>query len=147
MSVFFCWWSVFLCWWSVFFLLLVVSIPLLVISIPLLMVSISLLVVSIPLLVITVCIWFLTLAIYHVITVCMVLIPQGNFSADLLRNFTRRGAPSPGGGTKMTPPSRSHAISLQDSFSSGKGTSLVFSDTSEQAIFKLADSFSKQFFR
>lgn len=73
------------------------------------------------------------------------------FSADLLRNFTRKGAPSPVR-TRLSIPSQDHTHPHphpMDSFSSlgGKGGSLGFSTSSDQAIFKLADAFSKQFFR
>ncbi len=69
---------------------------------------------------------------------------QSNFTADLHRNFTRKGAPSPVR-SKLTPPTRHvQSSSLQDSLS-GKGSSSQM--LSELAIFKLADSFSKQFFR
>ena len=78
---------------------------------------------------------------------------QSYFSADLLRNFTRKGAPSPVR-TRLSIPSQDHTHPHphphpMDSFSSlsGKGGSLGFSTSSDQAIFKLADAFSKQFFR
>lgn len=77
-------------------------------------------------------------------------IMQDQFSAGLLRNFHRKGLPSP---KSATPPGRGHihslitGSSLHDSSASSKASSLCFSDSSEQAIFKLADSFAKQFFR
>lgn len=83
--------------------------------------------------------------LWYMIHLVIFISSQGNFTADLLRNFTRKGAPSPVR-TKLLVPPRGHTHSLQDSFS-GKGSSLSFSDTSEQAIFKVADMFSKQFFR
>jgi hypothetical protein len=73
---------------------------------------------------------------------------QDQFSSGLLRNFHRKGLPSP---KSATPPGRGHihslitGTSLHDSSASSKASSLCFSDSSEQAMFKLADSFAKQF--
>lgn len=67
---------------------------------------------------------------------------QDHFSNDLLRNFTRKGLPSP---KSATPTSRGHTH-FQDSTSS-KGSSLSFTDSQEQRLFKMADLFAKQFFR
>ena len=68
---------------------------------------------------------------------------QSNFLLALLRHFTRKRAPSP-----LSARSRSHTAALllaSHDTSSSRTSSLCFSDGEEQAIFKLADNFVKQF--
>lgn len=71
---------------------------------------------------------------------------QSNFSHLLLLNFSRKGAPSPGKTPTTAPTLLGSSLVLHDG-SSGKTSSLTFSETSEQGIFRLADSFAKHFFR
>jgi len=86
------------------------------------------------------------------------LLSQSNFLIALLRHFTRKGAPSPlaarsRGYSAATlllsshdASSRSHdALSRSHDASSSRTSSLCFSDGEEQAVFKLADNFVKQF--
>ena len=69
---------------------------------------------------------------------------QGNFLSALLRHFTRKGAPSP-----LSARSRVAAYSagtlLSHDASSSRTSSLCFTDSEEQAVFRLADNFVKQF--
>ena len=69
---------------------------------------------------------------------------QGSFSHGLLLNFARKGAPSPGTSALRSSSSSTTHPFLHDT-SSTKSFSLMFSDTCEQGIFHLADSFSKHF--
>lgn len=70
---------------------------------------------------------------------------QDTFSHGLLRNFSRKGVPSPSSSSFRS--SSNAPPSLLHDSSSGKTSSLVFNESCEQGIFRLADNFAKHYLR
>ena len=85
----------------------------------------------------------LTPTLYHHLT-SLPPPSQSNFLLALLRHFTRKGAPSPLSARSKGHTTAALLLASHDA-SSSRTSSLCFGDGEEQAVFKLADNFVKQF--